>query len=171
MTTFYYYLCSWGHLHLLYLYVLLCISCQLHSLWPLQLEMNRWENFWYRNQQILQIGFSCVCLHRELAVNIYQHTTDQTYHRHLTNSIWMNAFNFKWILIAFECFIHGHISSYFFRIYSISPAQSLFFQVHFQAFFLECGLHTCCSWNACLLHLSDFILLRPREIFRFFDLK
>lgn len=42
-------------------------------------------------------------------------------------------------------------------------------QVHSQAFFLECRLHICCSWDVCLLHQIDFTYLRARVVFRLFN--
>lgn len=56
------------------------------------------------------------CLRRELTININQNTTDQAYHKHVTNSLWMNAFIFcmnldfssafySWSILTFREFI------------------------------------------------------------------
>lgn len=89
-------------------------------------------------------------------------------------SEWMHS-SFIWSLMAFECFIHGHVTFFYItrvqRLHKsvtttcnfplhiiftkfIPSAQhkAYLFQVHSQAFFLECGLPTCCSWHVCLSH-------------------
>lgn len=113
----------------------------------------RWsENFCqsYQPTQTSFFFFFFWCLHRELTVNINQHTTDQAYHKHVTNSLWMNAFIvymnldfiwafYSWSILTFTEFI------------PLAQNKAYLVQVHSQIFFLVCGLH-----NSLLLKCLSF---------------
>lgn len=94
--------------------------------------------------------FSFWCLHRELTVNINQHTTDQAYHKHITNSLWMNAFIFYMNLDFIWAFYSWSILT-FTEFVPLAQNKAYLIQVHSQIFFLVCGLH-----NSLLLKCLSF---------------